>query len=586
MIKKWLYQGDNQYLFRLFDFMRPNIFRFLITQMIYSSQGFMFPFMLAVFTGNIMAAIVAGSPDGVVDAGITLLLMMIGFFVVFGIGLYINMVTVLGAELKLKQKLYRTFISAGLEDAKHSGEGIASINNDANTAAEIYGNPLMFFLYNVIIIPAAISVVFVVEWRLGLALLGVGVVSFILQHRFTAPLAAIGKKRLEENAENVKSASNIFSGAITIRAYNMQPQALVTFDRHSRQIKLLDLKQAMISLWQNTIQTVEGWLTMIVTFGLGGFLIYTNRMEFHHIVLVYIMGRSLASAIGGMGRVYADLQPPIAAAKRVLLAIDSLECLSIYRKTGQEKTSNGYALTIKDFNFRYLDSEKDVLGGINLGIAENTMVALVGESGSGKSTLLRAIIGMYEREDLGLILGGVTYNDSSLDGWRKNFAYVDQSCKLFDMSIRQNIAMGLGGTATDEEIEEAAKIAVAHEFIMELENGYDSPCGEKGSTLSGGQKQRIAIARALIKKAPVMVFDEATSSLDKDTERQIMETVESLRKDHTILITTHNLSTIVGADKIVVLEGGKVAETGSHDGLMAKRGLYYRLFVKQGKHQT
>ena len=166
-------------------------------------------------------------------------------------------------------------------------------------------------------------------------------------------------------------------------------------------------------------------------------------------------------------------------------------------------------------------------------------------------------------------------------GWRRNFAYVDQSCKLFDMSIRENIALGSGAaSAEDSEILAAAKRAAAHDFIESLEGGYDAPCGEKGGTLSGGQKQRIAIARALVKKAPILVFDEATSALDAESERYIMETIESLRSDHTILITTHNLENIANADKIVVMDKGSIKEIGTHQELMDAEGLYHRLFTQ------
>jgi ABC-type multidrug transport system fused ATPase/permease subunit len=205
-------------------------------------------------------------------------------------------------------------------------------------------------------------------------------------------------------------------------------------------------------------------------------------------------------------------------------------------------------------------------------------VAFVGGSGSGKSTLLRTIIGMYQREELPITLGGLNFSDTSIEDWRKNFAFVDQSCTLFDMSIGENIAMGAGGAAPLEDIQNSAKRAHIHDFIESLEGGYDAPAGEKGASLSGGQRQRIAIARALIKKAPIIVFDEATSALDKETEAQIMETILSLRHDHTILITTHNLENAIGADKILVLKDGKIVETGNHETLMDKSEVYARLF--------
>jgi subfamily B ATP-binding cassette protein MsbA len=183
---------------------------------------------------------------------------------------------------------------------------------------------------------------------------------------------------------------------------------------------------------------------------------------------------------------------------------------------------------------------------------------------------------------LNIRLGGEAFTREKIYGWRRQFAYVDQSCKLFDMTIGENIALGASRSGvTDGEIKQAADDAHADGFISSLPEGYGASCGEKGASLSGGQKQRIAIARALIRKAPVIIFDEATSALDAETERGIMATINELRGRHTILITTHNLNNITSADKIIVMDKGRVAEVGRHEELLAAGGIYKKLYAKE-----
>jgi len=578
---KKLTAGDNKYFFKMFRFARPYAFRYALSQLMYSAQGFVFPFAMALLSSNIMAAIVAGNPDMVFSTVINFIILVGVFFVLLGAGIYNNIISIEKIMMDVKRALFRKFTKSGIEDAAvtHSGEGIATINTDADTARGVFGQPLTEVVNCSLGIVGSSIVIFAVDWRLGTGAFVVGIISFIMQHRFTTPLAKIGKDRLEANADAVKKVSNIFSGAMVMRAYNMQSRALISFDADNQQLKLLDFKRGFIEMWREMFTTLQGWMSLAVTFALGGWLVATDRLEFYMLMIVFGMFETLVSSIGRIGRTYADLQVPIAGAKRVFSILDK-DAYGQKAGVSEEKLPDGYSISIQNLHFAYPDAASNTLTDISLSINENEMVALVGESGSGKSTLLRSVIGMYERNDLGMKLGDVCFNEMSTRNWRRYFAYVDQSCKLFDMSISENISMGLGGKADDVVITAAAKRAAAHDFIVELEGGYDAPCGEKGATLSGGQKQRIAIARALLKGSPILVFDEATSALDAESEKYVMETINSLRHDHTILLTTHNLMNVITADKLVVMDKGRIAEIGKHDELIGRKGLYYKLFTR------
>jgi len=560
----------------IFTFMKPYRVIYGVGMFFYRLQSFATSLLVGMVSMAMMAGILAGDVRQIVTGVLIALGVLIGFQVLVGIGIYLATLAFLRAQMDLKQALFRSFIKTGLETAQatHSGEGIAKINTEANLAtSELYWNVIQWILSVVLTFAFSAVTLFILEWRMGLAALGLGLLAFLVQSRFIEPMAKIGREQLDANAEAVKGVSDVFQGAISIRAFNMQEATLKNEDRKVNALRLLDFRQAWVSTFQNLFTTVKGWLAVIITFGFGGWLVYAGYLEFPVLMLALPLFGAVSEEMGGIGRTLAGLQGPLEATKRLY---DIVENTPPSLERGK-MDFDGEALHLRDLHFQYLNARRNTLKDINLDINKGEMVAFVGHSGSGKSTILRIIVGFYEREQLGMSLGTTSADAVDITAWRQQFAFVDQSCKLFDMSIRENIALGRKGDVTNEDITAAAKQAFAHDFIESLDEKYDTPCGERGASLSGGQKQRIAIARALVKGAPILVFDEATSALDAESEGAVMETIHALRKSHTILITTHNLHNIVTADKIVVMDKGSIAEIGTHDDLMAKGGVYYDL---------
>lgn len=230
-------------------------------------------------------------------------------------------------------------------------------------------------------------------------------------------------------------------------------------------------------------------------------------------------------------------------------------------------------LQLEDVRFAY--HEKEVLHGVSLTIPEGSFTALVGPSGSGKSTIARLIAALWDVEDGRILLGGVDIRQIPLDTYNSRIAYVSQDNYLFNLSIRENIRLGApGGTATDEEVEDAARRSGCHDFIMGLENGYDTVVGSAGGHLSGGERQRISIARAMLKNAPIVILDEATAYTDPENEALIQASVAKLVQGKTLIVIAHRLSTIKDADCIYVVKDGNITEQGTHEELLAENGLY------------
>ena len=239
------------------------------------------------------------------------------------------------------------------------------------------------------------------------------------------------------------------------------------------------------------------------------------------------------------------------------------------------------SLVFADVSFRYSAVNEDVLFDINFEIEPGTTVALVGPSGSGKTMIASLVPRFYEISQGGILVDGVDIRELTLNNLRSHIAYVGQESVLFNDSVAANIAYGSEGDISQTAIEDAARAAYALDFIRELPDGFDTKVGEDGVLLSGGQRQRIAIARALLKDAPVLILDEATSALDTESERYVQSALQNLTHNRTTLVIAHRLSTIAHADRILVIDGGRIVESGAHDELLALGGQYAALYQNQ-----
>jgi subfamily B ATP-binding cassette protein MsbA len=273
------------------------------------------------------------------------------------------------------------------------------------------------------------------------------------------------------------------------------------------------------------------------------------------------------------------LQTAMAAGESVFGLIDETE----EKNQGSKVLSRSKGgIKFNNVSFAYQDN-KTVLNSINLDITPGETIALVGSTGSGKTTIIQLIARFYNPTQGSITIDGVDINDFDIDSLRAQISFVDQNVRLFNDTIKGNIALGQADVMSDEKVKHAAKVANAAQFIEQMEYGFDSEIGEDGTKLSGGQRQRLAIARAIAKDSPILILDEATSALDSATEKQVQAAIDEMQKDRTTIIIAHRLSTIQKADRIIVLRQGNIIEQGSHQQLLDQKGEYASLHNHQFK---
>jgi subfamily B ATP-binding cassette protein MsbA len=324
-----------------------------------------------------------------------------------------------------------------------------------------------------------------------------------------------------------------------------------------------------------TIGVVVG----VILLWVGGMQVVDKVMNPEDFIRFILIMFSVLTPIRRLNTVNQDLQTAMASAERVFGLLDKPQSI-VVSENAKEIEGFKESIQFDNVSFSYDGSSDSILNNVNLEIRRGDVVAVVGESGAGKSTMADLIPRFYDVLHGAVRLDGIDVRDIKLDPLRKLMGIVPQETFLFNDTIRNNISYGTEGVG-DESIREAAIAANALEFIEEQSGGFDEVVGDRGVKLSGGQRQRISVARALIKNPPILILDEATSSLDSESEIKVQEAIDRLMRDRTVFVIAHRLSTVVNADKIVVLKDGSIVEEGTHDELLHKNGEYRRLYEMQ-----
>ena len=427
---------------------------------------------------------------------------------------------------------------------------------------------------------AFLAASFYYNWRLTLGSLAIAPVIAVLTARFGRSLRNLARESFEGNKRLTDTAQEALANQSIVKAYRAEEHERKRFTSVALEIVRANLRSAKIAALSPPTIEMIGVIAVVVLLFFGQREIMAGHMNAaQFLTFLFFLFRSY-DPMRKLSRLQNSMEQALAAARHVWDVMD--EHAEIPEKAGAiELKPLVSEIELRDVSFGYAnESARPVLREVSLRIPAGTMVALVGESGGGKSTLTKLLPRFHDPTTGALLWDGTDLRDARLSSLRKQIALVTQETVLFNDTVRNNIAYSKLN-ATDDEIKEAARVAFAHDFIMELPQGYDTLVGERGIFLSGGQRQRLAIARAVLADAPVLILDEATSALDAESERLVQRALANLIRNRTTIVIAHRLSTVRRADKIVVIERGRIVETGSHTELLAHGGIYRHLYELQ-----
>jgi ATP-binding cassette subfamily B protein len=434
------------------------------------------------------------------------------------------------------------------------------------------------------VLDAIFSVIYIVVMLIYspiLTLWALGVVPILVIS--TAIFAPIVRRQLrskaERNAETQSYLVEVMTGIQTVKAQNIETRSRWQWQERYAKYVAEGFSTVMTSTLAGSFSHFFNQLSGLLVLWVGASLVLKGDLTLGQLIAFRIIANYVTSPILRLTQIWQNFQETGLSLERLADIVDNPQESEQDRHNIPMPLMKG-AVRYENLTFRFNPHGPLQLYNVNLEFPAGTFVAIVGESGAGKSTLTKLLARLYEPESGRILIDGYDIHKVELYSLRRQIGFVPQDTLLFDGTVQENISL-TNPDASPDEIIEAAKIAAAHEFIMELPNGYNTRVGERGSALSGGQRQRVAIARSVLQRPRVLILDEATSALDYSTEQQVCLKLGEAFKGRTVFFITHRLASIKSADVIVMMDKGTVIETGTHEELMAMRGRYYHLYQQQ-----